>query len=436
MRFKMLELTWFTTIILGAGFLIVFIFFLEIATKHLLERLPYLSIVFNEFPEIAKSDISKFKSFDRELGWERQPNETRKKDTGLKNSNNKENETVVYSTDEYGSRVCEVSRKQNELKIATYGDSYCFCRDVSDNETIQHYLSQNLNAHVSNYGVGNYGLDQSLLRLERRFDDDPGDYVVLALCDKVLVNRLVSVWKHYFEFGNAFAVKPRFELKDSELVRVEHPLDSKDELLRIEDYATFFREYDHHYENWFMEKYQERPYFTYWVQNSVNVPFASLSIIEYLLRGRERFSNVHEMVEPIQQKYESKKVSNKWKYRIKLEEKFDDLLYAELGEFTAFVRERGAIPVFLPIRAVRFSDRYPMSAKRYKPLNDQRMKKIKENCPDLHIVDPREDIVNSVESLSELYVKEDPLGGHPSQLHNELNADYLAAFIQSIESNK
>lgn len=40
------------------------------------------------------------------------------------------------------------------------------CREVNDNETIQYFLSNLTNSFVSNYGVGNYGLDQAVLRFE------------------------------------------------------------------------------------------------------------------------------------------------------------------------------------------------------------------------------------------------------------------------------
>jgi len=36
--------------------------------------------------------------------------------------------------------------------VSTYGDSYCFCREVDNDETFQNYLAQELDTHVANYG--------------------------------------------------------------------------------------------------------------------------------------------------------------------------------------------------------------------------------------------------------------------------------------------
>lgn len=200
------------SLIILSVLIIVLAVMIELGTRPVVSRLKNANVVFEEFPSIEESDLQKFSSFDSELGWERQPNESRKKDTGHQRPDDPTAESVVYSTDAYASRVCEIDRSAGEYSIATYGDSYCFCRDVKDNETFQHYLSQGLGVHVSNYGVGNYGLDQGLLRMKRRFDEDPADYTIIALCDKVAINRILSSWKHYYEFGNTFAIKPRFKL--------------------------------------------------------------------------------------------------------------------------------------------------------------------------------------------------------------------------------
>jgi len=219
-------------IVLVIALFSLFIIF-EYTTKQIISRLRYAKVVFSEFPEIEESSIPKFTSFDPELGWERQPNEQRKKDTGHQRPDNSDAERVVYSTDEYAIRVCKVERNLGDFSIATFGDSYCFCRDVNDNETIQHYLSKELGVHVSNYGVGNYGLDQSILRMKKRFDDDPADYVVIILSDQVAINRIVSSWKHYFEFGNTFAVKPRFKLENGDLQKIPTPIEKKRNYSRL-----------------------------------------------------------------------------------------------------------------------------------------------------------------------------------------------------------
>ena len=63
-----------------------------------------------EFPEISDQLLDKFTSFDPQLGWEPQPNEVKKKDTGHQRPDDPYAEKVTYTTDEFGSRVCPVER--------------------------------------------------------------------------------------------------------------------------------------------------------------------------------------------------------------------------------------------------------------------------------------------------------------------------------------
>ena len=64
--------------------------------------------------------------------------------------------------------------------------------------------------------MGNYGVDQSILRLEREFTNNQTDIVILAVVPDTIC-RIVSSWKHYYEYGNTFAFKPRFILKNDEI---------------------------------------------------------------------------------------------------------------------------------------------------------------------------------------------------------------------------
>jgi uncharacterized protein YutD len=396
------------------------LFLFEEATRYYLERhggntpTPGLK----EFPEIEEAALSKFTSFDPELGWERQPNQERKTDVGGPKPDDPDADKVLFSTDEYGSRVCDVPREESEFTVATYGDSFCACRGVGDRESFQHYLSQALDVHVSNYGVGNYGLDQALLRLKRRFDDDPADYVVFASSEQVTMNRLLNVWKHYFEFGNTFAIKPRFELKDGELELVPTPIRERSDLLDIESHRDFLRSNDFHYENWFLSHSIRRPYSRYWFQSPWNVPYAAATVLEYATRNRPLLKPLHTQAYAAMTTWAPKtKDRNIQTYRHHLERDFSDLFCAILKEFAEFVRSRGAVPIYLPIRSQNpagYGDR--------EPLGDSIKEQLARECPELNVVDPRADIDRRVDS-EEFYV------GHPGPKHNQWNAEALAAFI-------
>lgn len=161
------------------------------------------SVVIEEFPEIDRALLEKFTSFDPKLGWSPQPNQTKRKDTGDHLPGEEVRTVVTYSTDEYGSRICPAVDRDSteEVTVSTYGDSYCFCREVDNAKTFQNFLAERLDAHVSNYGSGNYGLDQALLRLKQQYPEDSTDYVIIMVT-ATSIARILSVWKHYQEFGN------------------------------------------------------------------------------------------------------------------------------------------------------------------------------------------------------------------------------------------
>ncbi len=234
---------------------------LEVVSYRALERIP--SVATEEFPEIDRELLGKFSSFDPELGWCPQPNREKQKDTGDHLPGEELRSVVTYSTDEYASRVCPARERDSDadITVSTYGDSYCFCREVNNDETFQNYLAQELDTHVANYGGGNYGLDQALMRLKRQYPEDPTDHVFMVVTASSIA-RILSVWKHYQEFGNILAVKPRYVLEDGDLERVESPVDEKEELLDLKSKADFLREYDFHYEHWFKPHFASRPYTT------------------------------------------------------------------------------------------------------------------------------------------------------------------------------
>lgn len=134
---------------------ILIILVVEKISQFLLVRLSIVPIT--EFPPIDEKLLEKFNSFDPELGWEPVPNSSKKKDVGHNNPDDDSVDAVTYSIDSFGSRMCNIDRERSSVRVASYGDSYCFCREVGDQETFQHYLSEELGIHVSNYGVGNYG---------------------------------------------------------------------------------------------------------------------------------------------------------------------------------------------------------------------------------------------------------------------------------------
>jgi hypothetical protein len=158
------------------------------------------------FPKIIKEDLFKFKIYmhDKILG------STYKKNTSVieKYYDNKKIIRTKYTIQKSGSRINYLFKNKNH--ISTYGDSLTFCRYVNDNQTWQYHLSKKTKSNVKNYGVGNYGLDQSYLRYLQN-KNDKSKIVIFAVGPET-IRRNLSLWKHYYEFGNIYYFKPAYLL--------------------------------------------------------------------------------------------------------------------------------------------------------------------------------------------------------------------------------
>ncbi|MFD9820364.1 hypothetical protein [Streptomyces violascens] len=166
------------------------------------------------------------RSFDETLGWCRRPGEHGREVTTAG--------PVTFSVDVLGRRTEPGHPGEAPAPIACFGDSFTFCRLVGDDETWPHHLSRLTGVNVANYGVGNYGLDQALLRLERELPHLDARVVIMGVVPETIA-RVQSAWKHYFEYGNTLAFKPRYTLGPDGLVL--HP----SVIRRPEDYFDYGR---------------------------------------------------------------------------------------------------------------------------------------------------------------------------------------------------
>lgn len=146
--------------------LITIFFIIEIIVGSLVffvkRKFPWLITASDEHPKLSKEGLLKFipHGYDSELGWVRKPN-TSHSEVG-------KSKTTNWNINSKGSRK-NLGLEDNDTKISCYGDSFVFCRQVNDDETWEHYLSKGLKTNVLNFGVGNYGIDQALLRLKKEY---------------------------------------------------------------------------------------------------------------------------------------------------------------------------------------------------------------------------------------------------------------------------
>jgi len=156
----------------------------------------------DERPLLKRATVDKFitKSHDPQLGWVTRP--------GTSGVEVGRDGLVQYHIDDDGSRI---SSGNYPPKVAAFGDSYVFCRQVENDQTWESQWAHSQKIGILNFGVGNYGVDQALIRYESTSLPPSVTHVILGFVPETIC-RIHSTWKHYLEFGNTLAFKPRFTL--------------------------------------------------------------------------------------------------------------------------------------------------------------------------------------------------------------------------------
>ena len=225
---------------------------------------------FTEFPEVTDTAFKKFLTWDKELGW--------KPKAGLRKKDRNDSWVQVksigvdsyYSIDQYGSRTGFPDYDGDSIrKVGLFGDSFCMSRRVNDDETIGWYLGKKTRLEVRNYGVGGYGIDQALLRLEQVLSAECTDkkYTdIIFIITPYTLARALSIYRHYLEPGNIFAVKSCLALgSDGRHIVIPSPVDTKEQLKSLDQFLHYFHKYDIHYRNkaWLIDNL-ETYYSSFW----------------------------------------------------------------------------------------------------------------------------------------------------------------------------
>jgi hypothetical protein len=148
---------------------------------------------FERFKRLAASDT---------LGWDNFPNQTRQ----LKNCMGVE---ITYTYDQ--DRLCVHSAAPaRDAVVLVAGDSYTHGDEVGDSESFPAALERILQVPVANLGVGGYGPDQAVLKLEGLIDRFPRTRVVVLAIMYENVRRMVNSYRpvYYESTGIQFGLKP------------------------------------------------------------------------------------------------------------------------------------------------------------------------------------------------------------------------------------
>lgn len=177
------------------------------------------------------------------LGWTNRPGYSRPEET--------------YHTNSRGLRgraEYTLSPPDEAIRVSAFGDSFTFGSDVGDDETWESQLGGlDPRFEVLNFGVGGYGTDQSYLRYLEDGVAFNSDIVIIGFMSEN-ISRNVNVFRPFYNANYESAVfpKPRFALREGELVLLPNPFPEPSDMWRLladesEALKRMGRD-DHHYQ--------------------------------------------------------------------------------------------------------------------------------------------------------------------------------------------
>ncbi len=391
--------------------------FLELVSYALVETLrkdfQWLITHKDRIPELDKEGLKKFweHGFDSELGWIRKPNSS-KDEVGRWGK-------TRYHIDKFGHRKNPKHEKLAK-KISCYGDSFTFARQVNDDETWEWQLSELTKSNVLNLGVGNYGVDQALLRLKRDYKKNKTRIVIMGVVPSTIV-RILSVWKHYNEFGNTFGFKPRFVLDKGELKLVKNIIDSEKKFLRYSKYIDKLRKWDYFYKNKFEKEIITFPYFITLFRNPGRNFSLLLLVSWYKLFGKKETQGGY----PLPMKV-IMDVNLRLRYKLFKGNKQAVRLFERiLEEFVNYSRKMKFKPVFLFMPQ---KDDILLIRKKGKFYDDF----VKSVGNKMVTIDLTDHFINS-RDLDRLYSDDNKYGGHYSKFGNKVVAKIISDRLKKEE---
>ena len=368
----------------------------------------WLIVEKDKIPILDKHGLSKFIShgFDPELGWVRKPN-TSHDETGKFGKTN-------WTINQFCART-NPNFDNLESNTSCYGDSFTFSRQVNDDETWVHYLSEFTNSNVINFGVGNYGVDQALLRLKREFPKHPTKIVIMGVVPETIC-RIVSVWKHYYEYGNTFGFKPRFILKNNSLNLIENIIDSKDKFEKYQNYLEDINRYDFFYKNKFLKEKISFPYCITILKNLRR----NFGIINWVQKINQRKKNNFDCTDI---EWNTMKIIMKinldWRVKLFQDNETCELLKQILVEYANYGKKQNFKPVFIFLPQ---KDDILFIKKNFNFYHNfvNELKKIE----NLFCIDITKDMIN-IKEIDRMFSDNNEYGGHYSKDGNQKVAELI-----------
>lgn len=373
----------------------------------------------DEQPALNREKLKKFlgRGYEPVLGWERKPNTSREEPVRSAGEERKRFPTVTYHINDNKCRL-NPGHEHLPVMISSYGDSFAFARHVNDNQTWQWYLSELTNSNVQNFGVGNYGMDQSLVRLKREFAVNKSRIVVMMVVPETII-RIVNIWKHYCEYGNTLGFKGRFVLNGQGLTWLENPMNATDKFNAYWKYLGWIQSHDYCYKNKFRKDQLRFPYCLRIIANGKrNGPLLKALLIRkiYKMFDRENENILNRPWEII--------LKENFKFAVSLyrSSEVTELLYQIAISFKQFVTQNGSTPLLVMAPYLHEIEYLRRGESYYQPL----LERMNEQILTL-------DLGNAVlgqNNPSSLFVS-NLYGAHLSDKGNQFAAGALYEFIQN-----
>ncbi|CAB1075344.1 hypothetical protein JY97_00980 [Alkalispirochaeta odontotermitis] len=360
-------------------------------------------------PRLDEAKVRRFfeHGADPELGWVRKPNTG-----GTKKGSSASGITYIINGE--GARKNPGFEHLSPVLLAV-GDSYTFGRQVSDNQTWPHFVSRELNVNTLNFGVGNYGLDQALLFVKRQLPGKDVKVVIFGVVPETIC-RVQSYWKHYCEYGNTFAFKPRYTLNGSGRLALQlNPVNTVERFMDYRRYLPHINSMDRFYREKFLKDMLRFPYLYHLIRSAKrNVP-----LIAMLLHGKMS-SDPRINKRPFRKVLERNHRISARLYRDKASL---DLMEALVTEGARFVRVNGAQPVLCILPQLQ-----DIQIMRNKGVFYETFLERIRNVADVIDLGPH---ILELPSTKEYYT-DDMWGGHPSVKANQLIGSVVSDAVRHL----
>lgn len=384
-------------------------------TRFVRRRFQWLITNTDEKPTLSKEGLEKFfeHGYDKELGWVRKPNTAH-------------DEVGKFGPTKWtiNQKGCRTNPNFDELEstISCYGDSFAFCRQVNDDETWEHYLSELQKTNVLNFGVGNYGLDQSILRLQREFPKNKTKTVILGVVPDT-ISRIMSLWKHYYEYGNTFAFKPRFVLEGGNLKLIKNKIDDESKFLTYKSFLDEIKQVDFFYEKKFKKEKVFFPYSFTLLKNIQRNTWIFFWVTSIHIAKKLKIDTKNIEWFPMQK---IMRINLRWRIMLYNLEEPSHLMKKLVEEFASYSKEQQFTPVFVFIPQkddlIFIKTKFHFYKKFISEISQ---------IQGLYFIDLVQPLLG-VHDLDELYSDDNEYGGHLSKIGNKKVAEIIHVELQKM----